>query len=250
MGKVKKFILITFLTIIAITFLISAYYLATYKIPAPVDTRAIVKEKALKYLNERYGEEFEITSCGEYINSDNYIAYAYVKGMPQNDDYKVTLRGWITKGKNKITFRDNYVAIKLKPELKEYIAYALKEVCPECLIDVTFPNNCLENNVDEYKTLEEFLLKDTYWKPFIDVQIIVYKENKNKLTNYSNIILSNLVDKKIGGSATLYFITNQNKYNEIVHNPEMDIGICGEDYVYTHCILKENKTFDIRICDD
>lgn len=252
MCKAKKILLITFLSIIGIAFLISAYYLATYELPAPVDKRAVVKEKALNYLKERYGEEFEITSCREYVNSDNYIAYAYVKGMPQNDDYKVTIRGWITKGNNKITFRDNYVAIKLKPELKEYIANLLKEECTECIVDIIFPNNCLESNVDEYKTVEDFLMYDTHWNPYIDVQIFVYRENTNQknLTKFCNTILSNLVDKKIAGSATLYFINNQNKFTEILHNPDIDIGICGKDYVYTHCILKRNKNFDIRICEN
>ena len=99
MGKIIKIILITLLSIITITFLIGAYYLATYKVPAPVDTQTMVKEKALKYLKERYNEEFEIVN---FINPEPYHNFynitALRKGDPNDIEHEVTLHGWVTKG--------------------------------------------------------------------------------------------------------------------------------------------------------
>ena len=251
MSKAKKIILITFLSIIGIAFLISAYYLATYELPAPVDKRAIVKEKALNYLKDRYGEEFEITSCGEYVNSDNYIAYAYVKRVPQNDDYKITIRGWVTK--EKITFRDNYVAIKLKPAIKEYIAKTLKNEYSEYKIRIEFPTVCLENTIDVYETVEDFFERDDFFLKHMDIYIVILTENINNkevIKEENKHICTKLVNSGIRGTTTIYYLNNNQIFNNVDETVPSELGKCGKDYVYAHCVLKKNSEFNVDIVDD
>lgn len=188
MSKVKKILLITFLSIIGIAFLISAYYLATYELPAPVDKRAIAKEKALNYLKERYGEEFEIVN---FIDPEAYHNFynitALRRGDPNDIEHEVTLHGWVTKGekklfkkeKDKITFYDNYAAIKVIPELKEIISRLVLEDYPECKIHISFHKEWIQENINLYNSADDFLKKDTYWKQSMSIAIFTIDEKIN-----------------------------------------------------------------------
>ena len=253
MGKVKKFILITFLTIIAITFLISAYYLATYKIPAPVDTRAIVKEKALKYLNERYGEEFEIVNLIDpepYHNFYNIIAFP--KGKPKEEEQKIIVHGWVTKTrkssqKEKIDFYDNYTVAKLIPQIKNKISNIVLADYPECKIHITFHKEWIQKNTKKYSSVEEFLTQDNYWKSSMSIDIFTYNkniENKKLLERYCNDLFEKLSNKNFDGSAEIYFYNNISIYKKIddslgIYGTWMyeftDWGERGKDFIYSRC---------------
>lgn len=268
MGKAIKIILTTLLSIIVIAFLIAAYYLATYKIPAPVDTRAIVKEKALKYLKDRYGEEFEIVN---FIDPEPYHNFynitALRRGNPNDIEHEVTLHGRVTKGekklfkkeKDKITFYDNYAAIKVIPELKKQISKLVLEDYSECKIHISFHKEWIQENINLYNSAEEFLKKDTYWKHSMTITIFTLDEKineKKRLKNYSKKIFKQLVDKNFLGSASIHFYKDNYNYDKIntslIHQNSRDLSymseICGEDFVYSRCnlIKTENLKFDFR----
>ena len=268
MHKVIKIIFITFLSIIGIAFLISAYYLATYELPAPVDTRAIAKEKALNYLKERYGEDFEIVN---FIDPEPYHNFYNITalriGDPNDIEHEVTLHGWVTKGekklfkkgKDKITFYDNYAAIKVIPELKEKISELVLEDYPECKIHISFHKEWIQNNVDLYSSAKEFLEKDTYWKHSMSIAIFTLDEKideKRRLKKYSKKIFKQLVEENFLGNASIHFYKDNNNYDKIntslIHQNPRDLSymseICGEDLVYSRCNLRkaEDLKFDFR----
>ena len=264
MGKVIKIILITFLPIVAIIFLIGAYYLATYEVPAPVDTSAIVKEKALTYLKERYSEEFEITN---FINPEPYHNFynitALRKGDPNDIEHEVTLHGWVTEGEekedDKITFYDNYAAIKVIPELKEQISELVLEDYPECKIHISFHKEWMQENINLYNSVDDFLKNDTYWKESMSISIFTLDDKfneKKRMKKYCKKIFKQLADKGFQGSASLYFY-NEKYYKEIsdsiIRHYSWDTtfmsATCGEDFVYSRCDFKEDRKFDIDFRD-
>lgn len=269
MGKVKKFILITFLSIIAITFLISAYYLATYDLPAPVDKRAIVKEKALNYLKDRYGEEFEVVNVIDPEPYHNfYKISAFHKNEEHDRDHEITLHGWVTKGakklrkreNDKITFYDNYAAIKIIPELKKQVSDLILKNYSDCKIHISFHREWIQNNVDLYYSAREFLKEDTYWKQTMSISIFTLDEKineKKRMINYCEKVFEQMSDENFQGSASIYFY-NEKYYRKIndpqvVNNNATDMtflsATCGKDFVYSRCDFKQNGKFNIDFRD-
>ena len=267
MGKVKKFILITFLSIIAIAFLISAYYLATYELPAPVDTRAVVTEKALNYLNERYGEDFEIVNFIDpepYHNFYNIIAFP--KGKPKEEEQKIIVHGWVTKTrkssqKEKIDFYDNYTVAKLIPQIKNKISNIVLTDYPECKIHITFHKEWIQKNTNIYTSVEEFLAEDDYWKPSMSATIFTLNktiDDKDKLKKYSKTLFNRLIEENFSGSVELCFYSNINIYKKLDTSlgqygewryEDTDWGTCGKDFVYSWCSLKNEEQLKIHFED-
>ncbi|MBO4998778.1 MAG: hypothetical protein J6D02_12350 [Lachnospira sp.] len=265
MHKVIKIIFITFLSIIGIAFLISAYYLATYELPTPVDKWAIVKEKALNYLNERYGEDFEIVNFIEpepYHNFYNITALRI--GDPNDIEHEVTLHGWVTKGekklfkkgKDKITFYDNYAAVKIIPELKNHVANILKTECHDCKIYISFYREWIKQNTKIYSSVVDFIQRDDFWKKCMDIQIITFNtniENKSKLEKISYKCAKKIFENNFTDTATIYYISNPNIYAGLSDSLEIydwttdpshktsKYGNWGKDYVYVDCYIKDNK---------
>ena len=267
MGKIIKIILITLLSIITITFLIGAYYLATYEAPAPVDTQTIVKEKALKYLHERYNEEFEIVNFiapEPYHNFYNIVAFP--KGQPKEEEQKILIHGWITKNnksssKEKITFYDNYSVVKLIPELKNKISNLVLTDYSECKIHIAFHKERIEKTTAKYNSVEEFLENDDYWKHSMGTTIFTLNntiDDKNILNKYSQDLFNHLVHDNFSGSVELCFYSNANIYKKLDTSlgkygdwryEDTDWGTCGKDFVYSWCNLKEGEQPEIHFED-
>ena len=166
---------------------------------------------------------------------------------------------FLKKEKDKITFYDNYAAIKVIPELKKQISELILETYPECKIHISFHKEWIEENVNEYSSAEEFLEKDTYWKQSMTIAIFTLDKKikeKNRLKKFSKKIFKQLVDKNFLGSASIHFYKDNYIYEKIstslIHQNPRDLSymseICGEDFVYSRCYLRktENLKFDFR----
>ncbi|MBO4998779.1 MAG: hypothetical protein J6D02_12355 [Lachnospira sp.] len=266
MHKVVKIIFITFLSLSAIAFLISIY-LGIKAILPEEDRQTVVTREVLEYLNERYNEEFEIINfIPPSFNYASYIITAVRKGDPKDVEHWVTIHGWVSKEKklfkkNKVTFYDNYMAVKFIPDLKKRVTNLVLEDYSECKIHLKFDKEWIQKNANIYASVEEFLEKDEYWKNSMEIKIFVYTknlENKKMLKDYSKKIFEKLVDNQFKGSARCLFIKNYDTYTDLedtfhiydwMTDTSKGLGECGEDYVYSDCILKNNQKLNINFDD-
>ena len=269
MHKVVKIIFITFLSITAIAFLISIY-LGIKAILPEEDRQTVVTREVLEYLNERYNEEFEVINfIPPSFNYASYIITAVRKGDPKDVEHSVTIHGWVSKEKklfkkNKVTFYDNYPAIKLIPELKKQVSNIVLQDYPECKIHIKFYKEWIQENINEYDSAEEFLEKDEYWKRSMSIDIFTYNKNiddKKNLKIYSEKLFKKLANENFRATAEIYFYNDINIYNNI--NDTIPISNlswvdaltntrpeCGKDFVYSHAILEESEKLVVEFRDN
>lgn len=266
MSKTKKIISITFLSIIVIGYFTICIYLSIKAMLPKEDRQTVVTKEALEYLNERYNEEFEVINF--IAPSFNYASYkitAVRKGDPVDVEHSVTIHGWVSKKKklfkkNKVTFYDNYAAVKLIPDLKKKVSDLVLQDYPECKIHIKFYKEWIQENTDEYASAEEFLEKDEYWKPTMSISIFVLDEKfdeKKRMKKFIKKIFTQMADENFRGSAALYFYNNyyyEKISDSIIYDSPWatefnNFTKCGKDYVYSRCILKQNEKLEINFVD-
>lgn len=265
MSKTKKIISITFLSIIVIGYFTICIYLSIKTMLPKEDRQTVVTKEALEYLNERYNEEFEVINF--IAPSFNYASYkitAVRKGDPVDVEHSVTIHGWVSKKKklfkkNKVIFYDDYAAIKLIPDLKKKVSDLVLQDYPECKIHISFYKEWIQENVNEYVSVEEFLEKDTYWKPTMTISIYVLDEKineKKRLKKYCKKIFSQMANEHLQGDASIYFYSTY-YYEKINDSPkysntfitEFTSKKIGKDFVYSWCILKEEEELEMYFED-
>lgn len=153
------------------------------------------------------------------------------------------------------------MAVKFIPELKIMVSNLVLEDYPECKIHLKFDKEWIQKNGEVYNSAQEFLEKDRYWKKSMKIKIFVFAddfENKKFLKNYSKKIFEKLIENQFQGSARCLFIKNYDSYIDIeeafhiydwMTDTSKGLGKCGKDYVYSDCILKDNKNLDINFDD-
>ncbi len=136
-----------------------------------------VKQDAIKYLEERYGEEFEIESVRGMSYAYDYInMYAYPRGF-QDEEHKFKIQGRFNEEGN-LEYVDSYVMVKLSDDYEAYIDPIIGEYFEEYKFYVRFNSEWLTNNLAPDTKLEdlwELHANEDYPLPDIYIYIIQIK---------------------------------------------------------------------------
>ena len=112
-----------------------------------------VKQDTLNYLEERYGEEFEIESVRGMSYAYDYInMYAYPKGL-QDEAHKFKIQGRFNKEGN-LEYCDSYVMVKLTDDYEAYIDPIIGEYFEEYKFYIEFDSEWLTSNLPADSKLE------------------------------------------------------------------------------------------------
>lgn len=112
------------------------------------------KEEVLAYLEERYGEEFEIASYRGMSYAYDYVQmYAYPKGY-SDEAHQFKIQGRLN-GEGKMEYVDSYVMVKLTDDYEAYIDPIIGEYFDEYKCYVRFDSEWLTNNLPTDTQLED-----------------------------------------------------------------------------------------------
>lgn len=168
-------------------------------------------------------------------------------------------KNFLNKEKDKITFYDNYAAIKVIPELKKQISKLVLEDYSECKIHISFHKEWIQENINLYNSAEEFLKKDTYWKHSMTTSVFILDEKLsiNRLKEFSKNVFRQLGDNNFQGITSIYFYNNY-YYDKInnspIHHYSWDMtfqsATCGKDFIYSWCSLEKGTQQEIHFEDN
>ena len=132
--------------------------------------RMINQEKeALKYLNEKYGREFEARTyeVADYLSGTNRI-HCYTEGMDIENEH---IEVYVAEKEGENVYRDNYFSYHVRPQAEEYIRDMVESEFTEVKV---FRNNEYEAFPDELtgeSTLDDlYRVKEDYW---MDLKVYV-----------------------------------------------------------------------------
>ncbi len=152
--------------------------------PTKEDSR---KEEVLAYLEERYGEEFEIASYrGRRYAYDYVHMYAYPKGH-EDEAHKFEIQGRINE-EGKMEYVDSYVMIRLTDEYASYVDEIIDEYFDDYKFYLEFSSEWMINELPADTKVEDLLklranvdyplpdleifMKSSQWKVILDEDII------------------------------------------------------------------------------
>lgn len=171
------------------------------------------KEVALQYLQEKYGEKFEVTDCWEvkkYIGSAGYVKVEVKKEKDDNDNkYLLIVYPKENKDENGDGYYDSY-EVTSDDYMNELINNVIKEKIDGIFIDAGFPEFFSSMGMEiwddrEYKVgvTSSFVENDAYecsieelfdrYKMYIVYNINILDENYNE--NMENEMTEILKDK-------------------------------------------------------
>lgn len=127
------------------------------------------ENKALEYLNEKYGREFATKNyeVADYLSYTNRI-HCYTEGMDIENEH---IEVYIIEKEGENIYRDNYFSYHIRPQAEEYI----RDMMESEFMDVkVFRNNEYEAFPDELTgecTLSDlYRVKEDYW---MDLKVYV-----------------------------------------------------------------------------
>ena len=114
------------------------------------------KEEVLAYLEERYGEEFEIASYrGRGYAYDYVHMYAYPKGH-EDEAHKFEIQGRINE-EGKMEYVDSYVMIRLTDEYASYVDEIIDEYFDDYKFYLEFSSEWMTNELPADTKVEDLL---------------------------------------------------------------------------------------------
>ena len=150
-------------------------------------SKDIIKKDALKYLEERYGEEFVITSVRGRSYAYDYInMYAYPKSH-QEEAYEFKIQGRYNE-EGILEYTDSYVMIKLRDDYEAYVDPIIDEYFDEYKFYIDFDSEWMTSNIPANAKLEDLWeLKANIDYPL--PRLIIYlRPSQSKMFTKGNII--------------------------------------------------------------
>lgn len=140
-----------------------------------------IEQDAMKYLEERYGEEFVIESIRGRNYAYDYInIYAYPKEH-QEESYQFKIQGRYNE-KGILEYTDSYVMLKLRDEYEAYIDPIIDEYFDEYKFYMDFDSEWITSNIPADAKLEDLWELDAnvdYPLPWLHVYL-----KKSESENY------------------------------------------------------------------
>lgn len=197
------------------------------------------KQEALTYLEERYGEEFEIESYRGMSYAYDYIKmYAYPKGY-SDEAHQFQIQGRRNE-EGEMEYTDSYVMVKLTDEYEAYIDPIIGEYFDEYKFYVRFNSEWLTNNLPPDTKLEdlwELHANEDY--PLPDMYVYIYNADKDR-NNLENMVKELSVNNiRCSGSVVYYY--DYERYTTLTDNWNDNITTSDFDNIVAYLIYGDNN---------
>lgn len=197
------------------------------------------KQEALTYLEERYGEEFEIESYRGMSYAYDYIKmYAYPKGY-SDEAHQFQIQGRRNE-EGEMEYTDSYVMVKLTDEYEAYIDPIIGEYFDEYKFYVRFNSEWLTNNLPPDTKLEdlwELHANEDY--PLPTIYIYVYNATKDR--NHLENMVKEFSIKNIRCSGRTVYYYDYDRYTKLTDNWNDNVTTLDFDNIVTYLIYYDNK---------
>lgn len=151
--RYKILITIGFLIIVGIFTLCSILFIKIYNKSKAKD-EFYVEQEVLKYLEERYNEEFVVMYNRGSGPAYNYVQlYGYPKGY-SDEKHKFEIQGYYNKW-GKLEYYDSYVMVKLTDDYEAYIDPIIGAYFEEYKFYIKFDSEWLTSNLPSDTKLED-----------------------------------------------------------------------------------------------
>ena len=197
------------------------------------------KEEVLAYLEERYGEEFEIASYRGMSYAYDYVQmYVYPKGY-SDEAHQFKIQGRLNE-EGKMEYVDSYVMVKLTDDYEAYIDPIIREYFDEYKFYVRFNSEWLLNNLPPDTKLEdlwELHANEDY--PLPDMCIYIYNADKDR--NHLENMVKELSVKNIRCSGSVVYYYDYERYATLTDNWNDNVTPSDFENIVTYLIYYDNK---------
>ncbi len=141
------------------------------------------KEEVLAYLEERYGEEFEIESYRGMSYAYDYVQmYAYPKGY-SDEAHQFKIQGRLNE-EGKMEYVDSYVMVKLSDDYAACVDEIIDEYFDDYKFYLEFDSEWMTNNLPPDTKVEDlFELRANVDYPLPDLAIFMKSSQKEYFTD-------------------------------------------------------------------
>lgn len=206
------------------------------------------KEEVLTYLEERYGEEFEIASYRGMSYAYDYVQmYAYPKGY-SDEAHQFKIQGRLNEDK-KMEYTDSYVMVKLIDDYETYVDEIIDEHFDDYKFYLDFNSEWITSNLPPDTTVEDlFQLRANVDYPLPDLAIFMKSSQKERFTD-DNVkqMCKKLAVWGYRGSIHIRCY-DDDQYYERKNNENKRECLPGEEFHWlTHVIfIYDDKNIDYR----
>ena len=206
------------------------------------------KEEVLTYLEERYGEEFEIASYrGRGYAYDYVHMYAYPKGY-EDEAHKFEIQGRINE-EGKMEYADSYVMIRLTDEYASYVDEIIDEYFDDYKFYLEFSSEWMTNELPADTKVEDLLkLRANVDYPLPDLMIFMKSSQKENFTDDKVMDMCKKL-AKWGYRGTIDMTCyDDNQYYEKKNNENKRECLPGEEFHWEYHVIfiKDEKNIDCR----
>ncbi len=205
----------------------------------PEEKKEQRKQEVLTYLEERYGEEFEIASYRGMSYAYDYVEmYAYPKGY-SDEAHQFQIQGRLNED-GKMEYVDSYVMVKLTDDYEAYIDPIIGEYFEEYKFYVRFNSEWLTNNLapdTELEDLWELHANEDY--PLPTIYVYVYNADKDK--NHLENMVREFSVKNIRCSGRTVYYYDYERYTKLTDNWNDNIITSDFDNIVTYIIYYDNE---------
>ncbi|MCM1235649.1 MAG: hypothetical protein NC489_36595 [Ruminococcus flavefaciens] len=196
-------------------------------------------QEVLAYLEERYGEEFEIASYRGMSYVHDYVQmYAYPKGF-SDEAHQFQIQGRLDEDGN-MEYTDSYVMVKLTDEYEAYVDPIIGEYFDEYKFYVRFQSEWLTGgNLAPDTKLEdlwELHANEDYPLPRIDI----YAYNAEKDRPHLENMVKEFSVKNVRGVVHLVYSYDGERYQALTDNWNDNIIPSDYDNIISYLIYADN----------
>jgi len=214
----------------------------------PEEKKEQRKQEVLTYLEERYGEEFEIASYRGMSYAYDYVEmYAYPKGY-LDEAHQFQIQGRPDED-GKMEYVDSYVMVKLSDEYEAYVDEIIDEYFDDYKFYLEFDSEWMTSNLPPDTEVEDlFELSANVDYPLPDLAVFM-KSSQQEFFTDENIMSMCKKLAKWGYRGPIHIrCYDDDEYYEKKNNENKRECLEGEEFHWkTHVIfINDNKNIDYR----
>lgn len=200
-----------------------------------------IEKDVTRYLEERYGEEFVITSVRGRSYAYDYInMYAYPKSH-QEESYEFKIQGRYNE-EGILEYTDSYVMIKLRDDYEAYVDPIIDEYFDEYKFYIDFDSEWMTSNIPANAKLEDLWeLKANIDYPLPEIRIYIGPSDNRQVDTLEKMVIKmSLKNIRCGGLVAYY--SDISKYNGVIKNWNDDVtGLDFSQDIETFLIYGDNN---------
>ncbi len=206
------------------------------------------KEEVLAYLEERYGEEFEIASYRGMSYAYDYVQmYAYPKGY-SDEAHQFKIQGRLN-GEGKMEYVDSYVMVKLSDDYAACVDEIIDEYFDDYKFYLEFDSEWITSNLPPDTKVEDlFKLSANVDYPL--PRLFIYLKSSQKEYFTKNNIMNMCRKLAVWGYRGPINITDydDDQYYEKKNNENKRECLEGEEFHWEYHVIfiKDDENIDYR----